>query len=257
MNSPTLLARVAPLALLAPFALACTAGGDIYVESHAGSSQSSLACVVAPGEDICARSFEGIIAPEKRPAVVGALALVAEFAGIAREGRDEITRACEAIVGGLGGTRPTGAPGAGDNMRTKAICDAAFVAVGKVDRSSFSLGISPSKCIDVPHPSCATKDVAPGSSCGVVGVTLTMFPGASARAAADGVVLQKSLATLATFKTRLDALARLTGAITANASALADGEACAPSAVALIGGAIEEVRISAEVSSLLVGAIAP
>lgn len=259
MSSFPFLARIAPLAWLAvaPFALACTAGGDVYVESHTGASQSSLACDVTPGEDVCARSFDGIIAPENRPAVVAVLASVTEFAGIAREAHDEIARACEAIVDGLGAARPIQPPGVDDKTRTKATCDAAVLAIGKVNRSSFSLAVSGAPCIDVPKPTCAAKDAPPSLYCPTASVTLTVSPDASARDATDGAALQKNLARIANVQRRVEQLARLTGPITARADALAEAGACRETAIGLVTNGIAEARASVELATSLMSAIAP
>ena len=259
MSSFAFFKKMAPLAWLAvaPFALACTAGGDVYVESHTGSSQSSLACNVAPGEDVCGRSFDGIIAPENRTAVVGSLALVTEFAGIARQAHDDIARACETLVDGLGATRPPQPPGVDDKARTKATCDAAIVAIGKVNRSSFSLAVAAPPCIDTPQPSCASKGAPPSIYCPTPSVTLTMSADASARDAADGAVLQKNLALVASVKGRAEALGRLTGAIAGTAATLADGGACTATAVRLATNGTADATTSIELAARLVSAIAP
>lgn len=245
-----------PLAI-APFLFACTAGGDVYVESHNGSSQSSLACVVAPGEDLCARSFDGLITPERRPAVVPVLAAVAEFAGIAHEAQSDIARACEAIVEGLGVARPIPSPGVDEPTRVKATCDAAVLAIGSVNRSSFSLRVAAGTCVDVPRPSCAAEEIRPSIYCPAPSVTLAMNPTATVREASDGAVLQKNLASIANLKGRLEQMARLSAVITGRADALADAGACRVTAINLAVKGTTEVHASAELAAKLMSAIAP
>ena len=255
------LAFIACAATFASFALlGCSSGGDIYVDSsNTGTSKSSLSCHVEPGEDVCARTFDDV-SSSTRPAIVSLLQSAADFAGVARDGRDELEHACQNLVAQLGAAPPTYPNGATANVHAKVTCDAAVAAIATVRQDAFTITVTTPACTNKPAPSCVING-EPRSSCAGASVRLTLKDGATARDQAAGKALQENLAFAASTKTRLEMLAPISRALTGQElsdsvqGGGAGGDACLATARALALTGSEDVTAMTTLSSSLLGAI--
>jgi hypothetical protein len=243
-------------------AAACSsAGDDVTVVPRTGQAQSSLTCAIAPGEDVCARSFD-MLDPSARPTFVGFAASAAEFAGIARDGRDQIWDACGSIIQGLGLTRPALAPELSPNARVVALCDFAIAAIGAVNRSTFTISATAGTCSDAPPPACAASTASKRRRCAAPTTSWTLAEGATARDAFAAETLGKNVAFALEAKGRLEALARLAADVSGGADRLAGvtgpgSSACIQTVITLVSAANEDTTTMASLSSRLVEAIAP
>ncbi|HSO35032.1 MAG TPA: hypothetical protein VLT33_21040 [Labilithrix sp.] len=230
----------------------CSAGADIYVQP---TKTDRSQCGLAAGQDVCARAFDLGVAAGQQAKFVGFLESVTAFAGHAHEARDEVSRACESILDGLGAPRPAAATGANARDRARTACAAAEAAIAaEHERSSFTLTASLPVCTKAPPPACASV-ASPRTKCGASSVTLTMHDGASDRARLAGGVLQKNLALFLDVKSRIEAASELTSAVAASAgdgAAGGDGalaHACVTDAVALARDATDDISVAVELSA--------
>ena len=247
--------------------LGCTAGDDVYIESHTGTSQSSLTCVLTAGEDVCSRKYGDLhvlIGPADQEAVIGLMSNVAELAGVTRDGRDELAVACATLVDKLGGTPLTFAPDVAANTRATALCDAAVAIIASVHRSTFSFTVSGGTCMpSIPAPSCAPKNAAERTGCSATAVTLTMNAGASPREVLEGTTLQKSLAVVVNEKSRLQRVVEISGLPDSGLDTRtrmghgAGTDACVHAATSLLAQGIEDAQTMATLVKKLSDAIAP
>ena len=250
------------LALIAGGA-GCSAGSDIYVEPTKTDRTSSGLCGLTPDQDVCARTFALGVGADQQARFVGFLESTTAFASTAQAARDEMSRACEAILDGLGAPRPTVAATASVQDVARAYCGAAAAAVNaKTERSAFTLTAAAPACSSVPPPACAL-DRTPRPHCAPSVVTLTMHDGASADAQAVGSALLKSLGLVLDVKSRFEAAAARSSSFAENAAASSAGgdgtlaASCTAGAVHLVRGAMSDIQTTTELSGQLLAAIQP
>ena len=235
-----------------------SAGDDVYVEPRTDQSQSSLRCTITPGENVCTRSWEDAFDASTRPDFLAAASAVVEWAGIARDGREQIVKACGSIIDALGATRPVLAPDAQDKERAKATCDVAVAAIGAVDRSAFSISVTPGTCTEVAPPACAVSTASPRKRCAPPTTIWTLKDGASARDTLVAEALGKNVAFALGAKALLEASAGLSSEVSGNADRLADGPAvCIPRLISMAQAAVDDTTTAAQLSGNIVSAIDP
>jgi hypothetical protein len=232
---------------------ACSGGSDVYVESHPADSKSALACAIAPGEDVCSRPFAELTSPA-RASLIGAFAVAAELAGLARTSREEIDGACGLLLDHLGVARPPSDPSA----TSSPVCEAAAAAASKVDRAAFTITPATASCEERPPPICAVAGARPRTGCFGVGSGMSVHSGAGARAEVEGNALMGTLVVLVLTKNRLQLVADLSAELTSHAAVLADAPPdCAQTVTQLINDATRDSSAAAALVARLGEVIQP
>lgn len=249
-------------ALLAPTLLACSAGEDVVLTPSSNSSTtiSALSCRVLPDEEICNRNFD---LPEgDRARVVAFMQVAALFAGEARSLFDRTFAACDAIAAEID-VHGVGLPESSSLQRKKSVCAAVGKAYAAL-RSSLIVTQGTSRCTKAALPSCvmgSAIDLEPYERCSQAPITVTVSSDATgdlARAKVVAASLQRHLPELGGLKTGLEAMARLSSAITGGLPVDTSNDqqttACIMGAGALVRTSVDEVQAASEATRLVLSA---
>ena len=243
-------------ALLTALSLAgCSGGDDVYVRDDDGTTQSSasLECAIAPGDDVCSRTFASV-PPAEHARVVATLQAIYDFAWIADAALAEIEGACQAIVAETSHQMPYLDPNATRETRLGITCQAASDAIMAGGPSALQIDVFPAVCTASTPRACAESPVA----CDVSQVTVVAAPNASPTAVTLGTTLSRHLGAVASLKSRLEGLAKLTGQIAGSSDAIAllPGR-CVVSTTAIAVQSSSRVSAVAKAASLVTAAASP
>jgi hypothetical protein len=179
-------------------------GEDVEIESKNGIAQSALKCQVAPGEDVCAKSWDF---PDRDHAdVVTFLASTASYAGIAHDALERLNTACVRMMSDLGAARSMGPANASLRVRAESECAALAPTIMRW-HGAFTFTIAPNRCTEQPRPTCARAGSR--KTCEPAVVTVVFTSEATEADRIVGASLQRNLATVVDVKTQLDAASDL------------------------------------------------
>lgn len=200
--------------------LGCSSGDDVYIRSDTTTSQSSLSCTLAAGEDVCLRSWDDI-GPNRRADAIALLNAAAEFSGEAHELADELARACEEILTKLDVAMPSIASDATDSVQVDTVCGVAVASIQQRRSTALTLEGEPSSCTGAAPPACVPSG-SPRVQCVLPIVKLVADEKAPDSDRALAASIEGSFAYVVNVKYRLESLVDAAAAL---ASSAADGKA--------------------------------
>lgn len=264
--SLSLLAASAFSALVA----ACSGGADVHVTDDRTGTSASASCAIEPGENVCADRAKYFTESSSNATILATDAVVA-FAGLARETTASLQQACAGILSELGEPAPTSVAGALPRDRLAATCAAANAAITKAKGTArLELATESPRCVAPPSPvsACAHPDGTPLAQSSEDALKeahaactprpLTVFVTGDPADIRLKHALEANLPAAFGTKARLEAMSRLVGILSGNASALAEMRAeCTPRVVELAVASVAEVQASARTTANLFAAVGP